>query len=113
MALTYFLTIDGVDGGSLAAGHDGAFAIDDYSFDVSAVVAAIGGGAGRATFSPLTVEIAASSGLTSLLGDVATGKLIKSIELEGVTPGGTTVYDLKLSNVVITSFADRAPASIR
>ena len=43
MALTYYRTIDGADGGSLAVGHEGAFEISDYSFDVSAVISAIAG----------------------------------------------------------------------
>ncbi|HEY1545323.1 MAG TPA: type VI secretion system tube protein Hcp [Xanthobacteraceae bacterium] len=104
-AQKYFLTIDGVDGGALAVGHTGAFVIDDYSFDVSALVGAALGEAGKATFSPLTVDFTPDSGLTSLLGDAAGGKVIKSIELKGVTANGTTVYDLTLGNVVITNFA--------
>src|SRR6516162_3027379 len=104
MALMYYLTIDGVDGGSAAVGHEGAFAISDYSFDVSALVSALSGV--KTTFSPLTVDLTAGSGLTALLSDVASGKVIKSIELQGVTSTGQTVYDLKLSNVVITRYHD-------
>src|ERR1043166_9016965 len=109
MTLTYYLTIDGVDGGSQAAGQVGAFVIGDFSFDVSALVSALsgaGGASGKATFSPLTVDLALGSGLTTLLGDVASGKLIKSIELKGMTTTGQTVYDLTLSNVFITKVHD-------
>jgi type VI protein secretion system component Hcp len=108
MAVTYFLTIDGVDGGALVSGQAGAFEINDFDFDVSALVGAIGGTggeAGKATFSPLTVDLTPDSGLTTLLDDAASGKVIKSIELRGVTPDGQTVYDLQLSNVVITKLA--------
>ena len=104
MTLTYYLTIDGVNGGSAVVGHEGAFAISGYSFDVSALVSALSGV--KTTFSPLTVDLTAGSGLTALLGDVASGKVIKSIELQGVTSTGQTVYDLKLSNVVITRYHD-------
>src|SRR6516162_1612683 len=104
MALMYYLTIDGVDGGSAAVGHEGAFAISDYSFDVSALVSALSGV--KTTFSPLTVDLTAGSGLTALLSDVASGKVIKSIELQGVTSTGQTVYDLKRTNLVITRYHD-------
>jgi type VI protein secretion system component Hcp len=42
-AQSYYLTIDGVNGGSAVVGHEGAFAISDYSFDVSALVSALSG----------------------------------------------------------------------
>src|SRR5215471_12002574 len=108
-AQTYYLTIDGIDGGSTVVGHAGAFAIGDFNFDVSALVSALSGGggaSGKATFSPLTVDLSLASGLTTLLGDVASGKIIKSIELKGVTTTGQTVYDLTLSNVFITLVHD-------
>src|SRR4029077_12996526 len=78
-AQTWYLTIDGVDGGSTVSGHAGAFVIGDYSFDVSGLVSALSGGgsAGKATFSPLTVDLALGSGLTTLLGDVASGTHVK------------------------------------
>jgi len=73
MALTYYLTIDGIVGGSQADGHKGAFDIVDYNFDLSALASSVssGGGASKATFSPLTVDLDLNSGLTALLGDVA------------------------------------------
>ena len=70
MTLTYYLTVDGVNGGSMNVGYPGAFAISDYSFDVSGLVSAVtggGGSGGKATFSPLTVELAPGSGLMALL----------------------------------------------
>src|SRR4029077_1166280 len=76
----------------------------DFNFDVSALVSALSGG--KTTFSPLTVDLALASGLTTLLGDVASGKHIKSIELQGVTSTGGTVYDLVLNDVFITRVHD-------
>ena len=89
--------------------HTGAFSIVDYNFDVSALASAAGGGGGSAskpTFSPLTVDLDLNAGLSALLGDVATGKHIDSIELQGVATDGTTVYDLKLGHVQITKYHD-------
>jgi type VI protein secretion system component Hcp len=110
MALQYFLTIDGIAGGSTATGHEGAFGIVDYSFDVSSLVnaatAGTGAGAGKSTFSPLTVDLDPGSDLAALFKDVAAGEHIKSVELQGVSTDGTTVYDLKLGDVFITTLHD-------
>src|SRR5262249_26041513 len=103
-AQTYYLTIDGIDGGSNASGHAGAFVIGDFNFDVSALISALS--VGKTTFSPLTVDLTLGSGLTTLLGDVARGKHIKAIELQGVTSTGQTVYDLVLNDVFITRVHD-------
>jgi VCBS repeat-containing protein len=110
MSLTYYLTIDGIVGDSVVEGHEGSFQISDYSFDVSALVSAVtgagGGVAGETTFSPLTVDLDLNSGLTALLRDIASGHTISSIELQGVTSDGHTVYDLKLGHVIVTKYHD-------
>jgi len=60
-----------------------------------------GAAAGRATFSPLTVDISSLVGLAPLLADEVSGRSIKSVELIGVTnEGNQAVYDLKLSTAV-------------
>jgi VCBS repeat-containing protein len=112
MALTYYLTIDGLNGGSLSQSHSGAFEISGYDFDVSLLTSTLAGGGistGRPDFAPLSIDLDLNSGQTSLLSDLATSKLIKSIRIEGVTNlGGTekTVYDLKLGDVFITKYHD-------
>jgi Ca2+-binding RTX toxin-like protein len=109
-AHSYFLTIDGIIGGSTVAGHEGAFGIADYSFDINSLVnaatAATGAGAGKPTFSPLTVDLDPGSDIAALLKDVATGQHIKSVELQGVSTNGATVTDLKLGDVFITTVHD-------
>jgi type VI protein secretion system component Hcp len=102
--LTYFLAIDGVNGGSTAANHVGWFQVSSY--DVGALVAAM---AGQATFSPLTVTLP-STGLTDVLADLAKGTVIPSVRLEGVTSGGggKAVYDLTLGNVTVNDYQDAA-----
>ena len=111
MALTYYLTINGINGGSTSPAHRGAFEISDYAFDVSALISTVGSVSlpSKATFSPLSIDLDLNSGLTSLLGDLTNGQHINSLRLEGVVNlGGTesTVYDLKLGNVVITKYHD-------
>lgn len=110
VALTYYLTIDGLNGGSKAAGHVGAFAIaDDFAFDVSALVAPAdqARNTGPADFEPLTVDLLLTSGLTGLLGKITAGKEIPSIRIEGVIESGsaneTLVYDLLLNGVALTA----------
>jgi type VI protein secretion system component Hcp len=98
--LHYFLAIDGLDGGSKDAAHVGWF--DVSSYDVGALVAAIGG---RASFSPLSVTFA-STGLTDVLADLANGNPIGSMRLEGVTNTGQAVYDLTLGDVSVNNYAD-------
>src|SRR5262249_60082252 len=93
-------------GDSISDGHEGAFDVSDYSFDVSAIVSAAsgsGGGSSTTTFSPLTVDLDLNSGLTALLGDIATGKHIRSIELQGVSAGGRAGYELTLGDVTPTT----------
>ena len=100
--LKYFLAIDGLNGGSTDAKHVGWFEVSSY--DVSALVAAL---AGKATFSPLTVTLAAT-GLTGVLADLARGTVIRSVRLEGVTGGSNpqAVYDLTLGNVTVSDYED-------
>src|SRR5262249_33496512 len=62
--LTYFLAINGLNGGSTDVNHQGWFEVSSY--DVGALVAAM---SGTATFSPLTVTLNAT-GLTGVLADL-------------------------------------------
>ena len=74
-----------------------------------------GGGAGKAEFSPLTVDIHSLAGLTTLLGDVATGHHLTSVELVGaetIKGERVKVYDVKLSEVLVSSF-ENDPSSNR
>jgi type VI protein secretion system component Hcp len=106
-ALHYFLKIDGITGDSTDAQHKGWFTVDGYDSGVDnqvAVAAGSGAGAGKAQFSPLTVDIHSLQGLAPLLGNEVTGRQIKSVELVGVSDrGDQTVYDLKLSGATLSS----------
>ncbi len=105
--LHYFLKIDGITGDSTDAQHKGWFTVDGYDSGVDnevATAAGSGAGAGKAQFSPLTVDIHSLQGLAPLLGNEVTGRQIKSVELVGVSDrGDQTVYDLKLSGATLGS----------
>ena len=111
VASKYFLLIDGLNGGSTAAGHEGWFEISGFDFDIDTVLAAgtgSGAGTGKATFSPMTVQLSLSDGLAGVLKDAALGTHVQSVKIEGVTGGANpaAVYDLSLGNVQITSAHD-------
>jgi type VI protein secretion system component Hcp len=109
--LHYFLKVDGVTGDSTVKGFEGWFAVDGYDISVqhtTSIGSASGGaGAGKAQFSPLTVDIHSLAGLAPLLGDVASGHALKSVELVGVETlkdQNIKVYDVNLSDVLVSSF---------
>jgi type VI secretion system secreted protein Hcp len=105
MATKYFLLIDGINGGSTDKDHVGWFEIDGFAFDIGNTGSngtGGGGGAGKAVFSPLEVALSLDPGLAAVLADVATGKHVKTVQLEGVTASGDTVYDLRLADVVVS-----------
>jgi type VI protein secretion system component Hcp len=109
--LHYFLKVDGVTGDSTVKGFEGWFAVDGYDLGVQntgSIGSATGGaGAGKAQFSPLTVDIDSLAGLAPLLGDVASGHALKSVELVGVETlkdQNIKVYDVNLSDVLVSSF---------
>ncbi|HEX4554267.1 MAG TPA: type VI secretion system tube protein Hcp, partial [Xanthobacteraceae bacterium] len=110
--LHYFLKIDGLTGDSTVKGFEGWFSVDGFDLGVtnpSSFSSGGGGGAGKATFSPLSIDIHSLAGLAPLFGDAVTGHVIKSVELVGAeTLKGQSlnVYDVKLSDVRLTSFGD-------
>jgi type VI protein secretion system component Hcp len=91
---------------------EGWFAVDGYDIGIQntgSIGSATGGaGAGKAQFSPLTVDIHSLAGLASLFGDVAAGRALKSgVELVGVETikdQNIKLYDVKLSDVLVSSF---------
>ena len=108
--LHYFLKVDGVDGDSTVSGFEKWFSIDGFDIGVrntASLSSGSGGGAGKAEFSPLTVDIHSLAGLAPLLGDVASGHHIKFVELVGaetIKGESLKLYDLKLSDVFVSSF---------
>ena len=109
---TYFMLIDGLNGGSTDASHKGWFELSGFDFDLTnptKIGSASGGAAGgKPQFSSLNVTLPQEAGLADVMGLAATGGLIKGVRIEGVT-GGTTpaeVYELTLADVAATKVAD-------
>ena len=107
--LHYFLAIDGLDGGSTDAAHEGWF--DVSSYDVGALVAALAGPEGDVLAADRHLP---STGLAGVLADLARAPRSSRCRLEGVTGGANpaAVYDLTLGNVrsAITMMRQRRQA---
>ena len=102
---TYFMLIDGVNGGSTDQQHKGWFEITGFDLDLARMRLPA---AGEANFSPLIVTPENEAGLAGVMDLAATGGLVKGVRIEGST-GGTTpvkVYDLTLAEVTATKVAD-------
>ncbi|HEV8677807.1 MAG TPA: Hint domain-containing protein, partial [Stellaceae bacterium] len=102
----YFLLIDGLNGGSTDENHVGWFEVELYS-PFSFQVSNTPGGA--AVFSPLDVNLNLNPDVAEALRDIALGRQIPSVRLEGVTSsitGAAAVYDLTLADVTLTGLVD-------
>jgi type VI protein secretion system component Hcp len=109
----YFLKVDGATGDSQNISHLGWFNVDGFDFSMTTPTNASGIGIARSQIAPLAVDINSVIGLATLLGDEVHNKLIKSVELVGVENGGDaqqTVYDLKLTNVMLDSLHNEPSA---
>ena len=89
MSLTYYLLVDGIDGGSqlkgMWAGLRSAATILQCLHSSQCVAAVPARGATE--LSPLTVDLALGSGLTELLAKAASGQHLTGVKIEGVTAG--------------------------
>ena len=104
---SYFMLIDGVNGGSTDPLHRGWFEITGVDLDLAPATVP-GGGTGTAAFAPLNVTLPHETRLADVMALLATGELVTGVRIEGVT-GGTTpakVYDLTLADVAVTKVAD-------
>jgi len=110
--LHYFLKVNGATGDATLKGFAGWFSVDAFDWgaqNATSIGSATGGGggAGKTTFSPLTVDVHSLSGLATLFGDAARGENLGTVELAAVdTIKGASlkVYDIKLSDVVLGGF---------
>ena len=109
---TYFMLIDGLDGGATDKSHAGWFEITGFDLDlanIGSTSTGSGAGAGKADFSRLEVKLSHEAGLAEVMDLAATGKHVKGLRIEGMTAGAkssTAVYDLTLANVLVTKVAD-------
>jgi type VI protein secretion system component Hcp len=104
---TYFMLIDGINGGSTDPSHKGWFEITGFDLDLAHATTP-GGGTGTADFSPLNVTLPHETRLADVMALLATGELVTGVRIEGVTGGATPakVYDLTLADVAVTKVAD-------
>src|SRR5262245_58013818 len=112
MSTRYFLALNGVKGDSLNSTYKGWFEVSGFDFDLANpanIGSATGGaGAGKLTFSPLTLTLDSNSGLAPLLAMAATGETLNGATLVGVNDAGQQVYHLDLANVSVTNVEHHA-----
>ena len=99
-----YLKLDGVDGSSQDDNHKDWIDVLGFTEGVTRTGSTNGSGrgAGKLSFSELTVLADADAAMPLLFADAASAKHIRSGELEIVEADGTIV-DYKLSNVIVTS----------
>ena len=115
MSTRYFLALNGVKGDSLNSTYKGWFEVSGFDFDLANsanIGSATGGaGAGKLTFSPLTLTLDSNTGLAPLLAMAATGATLNGATLVGVNDGrAKQVYQLDLANVSVTNVEHHAEA---
>ncbi|MEZ5929548.1 MAG: type VI secretion system tube protein Hcp [Parvularculaceae bacterium] len=95
----YYLTIDGVNGGSSGViGWEGSFEVNSVQF--GAGLSVFNGQVGQPSLSEITVSLA---GVTpDLLASLAAGNVFDSVRLEGVTSTGVVAYDIRLGDVLVS-----------
>jgi type VI protein secretion system component Hcp len=99
--LTWYLTIDGLDGGSTAEGHKGAFELSAFQFNKALAVAIEGGGTGKPTFDPIALKLDFGSAADEILAYVAGARSVPAVQIEGVTQDGLSAYDLRLAGALL------------
>ena len=107
-AVDYFLTIDGVTGGSVDAKHKNAIDVLSFNWGLSVPVStggSGGGSVGKASFSDFSWTQGIDSSLPTLMVDAASGKTHKTAVFELVQPGVRpfTFLSMTFSNAILTS----------
>lgn len=107
MAIDMFLRVDGVSGESQDANHKGWTDITSFNWGASqpgTMFAGGGGGAGKVTFSDLSVMAPIDKSTSALLAGCASGKHFPKVEVSICKAGGSQIeYCLiTLEDVLIT-----------
>ena len=116
MSTRYFLALDGVKGDSLNSTYKGWFEVSGFDFDLANsanIGSATGGaGAGKLTFSPLTLTLDSNTGLAPLLAMAATGDDAEWCDAcrRERRGGQAKVYQLDLADVSVTNVEHHAEA---
>jgi VCBS repeat-containing protein len=116
-SFNYFLDIPGLTGGSQDAHHVGEFQALGYEFDLANAISAIGGGggAGKATFEPLIIDLAATPGLVDLLTKEAAGQHIPTVTFTVQKPGAHPLdfMTITIKDVIITSYQETGGGAVQ
>lgn len=109
MAHDMFLKLDGISGESADDKHKGEIDIQSFSFGVSqAGTAGRGGGAGagKASFTDISIVKSADKASPNLMAKCATGEHIASALLTVRKAGGTQqeYYKIKLTDLLVSNF---------
>jgi type VI secretion system secreted protein Hcp len=107
-AVDYFLTFDGVKGGSVDATHKGAIDVQSFSWGLGVATSSTGSGreVGKPFFSDFSWTQQLDTAFPTLFGDAASGTIIKSAKLDLVALGAEksfTYFTMTFSNVILTS----------
>jgi len=101
---TFYMLIDGVDGGSRAAGHEGWFALSGYEFGAAQSPAID-------DFGPLMVEFSGDKGLTDLTRLISTGGLVRGVRIEGVDAQGQVTFRMTMADVTVGKITETEPSA--
>jgi type VI secretion system secreted protein Hcp len=113
MALNMFLTLDGINGGSVDPAHKGAIEITSWSWGLSEVGSPTGGGggagAGKVAVQNIVITKVTDSTSPLLLQHCATGAIIASgtvaTDKAGAPASGEDFLLIKMTDVLVKSVA--------
>jgi type VI secretion system secreted protein Hcp len=113
MASDFLLEIDGIKGESSDSKHKETIEIESFSWGVSnpgSFASGGGGGAGKASFSDITIMMRAGKSSPEIFKACATGKHIKKATLFVRKSGGdqSDYYVIKLEDVLVSSYQSSA-----
>lgn len=104
-AADYFLKIDGIAGESVDERHAGEIEVLSWSWGASNPGSALsGGGAGKVKMNDFNLFLKTGKSTPKLMGAVARGNVIPSATMTGVSSSGHTFLEVKLENIMVSSF---------
>lgn len=116
MSTDLFLKIDGINGESKDANHNGWINVDTFSWGASQpgnMAVGGGGGAGKVQYRDLTVHTKIDKSTPAIMRYVSSGKHIGKIEVSVCKAGGTQIEycRITLEDVLVTNVGFNGAAS--
>ena len=104
---TFYLLIDGMNGGVADKAHAGWFKLENFNLELSK------GFGGVTVFSALSLTLdSGQTGLAELLQQESDGKALTGARVEGIDAAGQAVYDLNLADAHITKVTDPSAGGV-